>query len=95
MKRFFILGAICVALTTVGCAQRQMRTSQHQQMMQPPMQAAQASVQSSDAPYGYSYPENHLLQNASPAPVGTYAYPYYTTRSPRDFLQSNPPTIGR
>jgi len=24
----------------------------------------------------------------------TYAYPYYTTRAPRDFLQDNPPSIG-
>jgi hypothetical protein len=27
-------------------------------------------------------------------PVGTYAYPYYTLRGPRDFLQNNPPSIG-
>lgn len=26
--------------------------------------------------------------------VGAYAYPYYTTRAPRDFLNPNPPTIG-
>ncbi|MCA9148518.1 MAG: hypothetical protein KDA92_04445 [Planctomycetales bacterium] len=25
----------------------------------------------------------------------TYGYPYYTTRGPRDFLSSNPPSIGR
>jgi hypothetical protein len=24
----------------------------------------------------------------------TYAYPYYTTRGPRDFLIDNPPSIG-
>ena len=27
--------------------------------------------------------------------MGTYAYPYYTTRAPRDFLMANPPSIGR
>lgn len=27
-------------------------------------------------------------------PVGQTAYPYYTTRGPRDFLMANPPTIG-
>ncbi len=27
-------------------------------------------------------------------PVGQVAYPYYTTRGPRDFLQCNPPSIG-
>lgn len=26
--------------------------------------------------------------------TGTYAYPYYTTRGPRDFLRNNPPSIG-
>ena len=25
----------------------------------------------------------------------TVGYPYYTTRAPRDFLDSNPPSIGR
>jgi len=27
-------------------------------------------------------------------PTGAVAYPYYTTRGPRDFLASNPPSIG-
>ena len=27
--------------------------------------------------------------------VGAVAYPYYTTRGPRDFFVDNPPTIGR
>jgi hypothetical protein len=27
-------------------------------------------------------------------PTGTYAYPYYTLRGPRDFLSANPPSIG-
>lgn len=27
-------------------------------------------------------------------PTGTIAYPYYTTRGPRDFLAADPPTIG-
>lgn len=28
------------------------------------------------------------------AQAPTYAYPYYTTRAPRDFLMANPPSIG-
>lgn len=28
-------------------------------------------------------------------PSPTFAYPYYTTRGPRDFLLDNPPSIGR
>ncbi len=27
-------------------------------------------------------------------PIGQVAYPYYTVRGPRDFLQDNPPSIG-
>jgi hypothetical protein len=27
-------------------------------------------------------------------PTGTYAYPYYTLRGPRDFLVDNPPGLG-
>jgi hypothetical protein len=32
---------------------------------------------------------------ASGGPMAQVAYPYYTTRGPRDFLVDNPPTIGR
>lgn len=32
---------------------------------------------------------------ASGGPMAQVAYPYYTTRGPRDFLMDNPPTIGR
>ncbi len=31
----------------------------------------------------------------SGVPTAAVAYPYYTTRGPRDFLVNNPPTIGR
>lgn len=40
----------------------------------------------------------HGYFDATQAPLGppspSYAYPYYTTRAPRDFLVDNPPTIG-
>lgn len=32
---------------------------------------------------------------ASGPATAQVAYPYYTTRGPRDFLLNNPPTIGR
>ncbi len=32
---------------------------------------------------------------ASGGPMAQVAYPYYTTRGPRDFFLDNPPTIGR
>ncbi len=33
-------------------------------------------------------------QCASGPPTGAIAYPYYTTRGPRDFLANNPRSIG-
>ena len=32
--------------------------------------------------------------NGDAGPAGTIAYPYYTTRGPRDFLAKDPPSIG-
>jgi hypothetical protein len=43
-------------------------------------------------PNGQGYPEYPAF-NQGP-PVGQVAYPYYTTRGPRDFLRNNPPSIG-
>ncbi len=39
-----------------------------------------------------TYPEQYSFQPGPP--TGQVAYPYYTTRGPRDFLIDNPPTIG-
>ncbi|BBO30504.1 hypothetical protein [Lacipirellula parvula] len=43
-------------------------------------------------PHAGGYPE-YPTYNPGP-PTGQTAYPYYTTRGPRDFLMANPPTIG-
>ncbi len=47
------------------------------------------------ADYVPQIPHNYA-QQVEPAgpPTGTYAYPYYTTRGPRDFFLDNPSTIG-
>ena len=41
-------------------------------------------------------PQGHFDMTQAPLgpPSPTVAYPYYTTRTPRDFLTDNPPTIG-
>lgn len=40
-------------------------------------------------------PPNYAHNTQPPGPATpTYAYPYYTTRAPRDFLMANPPSIG-
>jgi hypothetical protein len=44
-------------------------------------------------PYAGQLPHTFETGPAPTAP--TYAYPYYTTRGPRDFLMDKPPTIGR
>jgi hypothetical protein len=43
-------------------------------------------------PHAGGYPEQPAFQPGPPE--GQVAYPYYTTRGPRDFLMSNPPSIG-
>jgi hypothetical protein len=43
-------------------------------------------------PHAGGYPEQPMFQPGPP--TGQVAYPYYTTRGPRDFLLSNPPSIG-
>ncbi len=43
-------------------------------------------------PHSGGYPEPANF-NPSP-PTGQTAYPYYTVRGPRDFLQANPRSIG-
>lgn len=42
-------------------------------------------------------PHHQTREYNGPAgpPTAQVAYPYYTTRGPRDFLQNNPPSIGR
>jgi len=45
-------------------------------------------------PYGGAIP--HTAQAPGQSGMApSYAYPYYTTRGPRDFLRDNPPSIGR
>jgi hypothetical protein len=48
-------------------------------------------------PYGGELPHtaSASLETGGGAAAPAYAYPYYTTRGPRDFLMMNPPSIGR
>ncbi|MGY8734089.1 MAG: hypothetical protein ACKVK0_18305 [Pirellulales bacterium] len=95
MKRIMILGIAVMVLASLGCARENLRQSQQAQFPQPA--AAQVNMQMPAAPQ-QQYPGNQMLQAGrapTGAPVGSSAYPYYTTRAPRDFLMKNPPTIGR
>ncbi len=53
--------------------------------------AARGADQVPGVPHGY-YRDQYQSQGAPPSPQ--VAYPYYTTRAPRDFLLDNPPSIG-
>ena len=47
------------------------------------------------ADYVPQIPHNHYREvQPSGPPTAAYAYPYYTTRGPRDFLLNNPSSIG-
>lgn len=48
----------------------------------------------SQHPYGGAIPHTAQAPGAGTGMAPSYAYPYYTTRSPRDFLSKKPPTIG-
>lgn len=49
-------------------------------------------VASGFCPHHVGYPEPPRFTPGPP--TGQVAYPYYTVRGPRDFLQDNPPSIG-
>jgi hypothetical protein len=58
---------------------------------------AGAAAASSGAPYGHGMHGEYLAdtQTQSGIQAPAVAYPYYTTRGPRDFFVNNPPPIGR
>ena len=45
-------------------------------------------------PYGGAIPHTAQAPGNGTGLSPAYAYPYYTTRAPRDFLSKNPPSIG-
>lgn len=45
-------------------------------------------------PYGGAIPHTAQGPGNGTGAAPSYAYPYYTTRGPRDFLSKNPPSIG-
>lgn len=45
-------------------------------------------------PYGGAIPHTAQVPGNGTGTAPAYAYPYYTTRGPRDFLMKNPPSIG-
>ena len=97
MKRVLGLLLIGLIVTATGCNQMQHRKSA---TMQGPGAEQRLGPVSSD----YIPPLNpgwHAAQGQMPMQgmhsgpqTAATAYPYYTTRAPRDFLAPNPPKIG-
>ena len=94
MKRMLVLGIAVAILSSVGCAGENLRQSHQTQAGMP---GASAINMQMPAQAAQGYPANQLPQMgvAGGPPAAAYAYPYYTTRAPRDFLMKNPPSIGR
>ncbi len=97
MKRVLILMAF-VSMAAVGCQTHSQLGNQNCQTCGPGGQGqgqyAGGGAQNS-ADYVPQIPKQYYreTQPAGPA-TGTYAYPYYTSRGPRDFFLDAPSTIG-
>ena len=92
-----LIAAVALTFATTGC-QRNLRQNGCQSCQNSDSSAgsyAGHGANSADyvprAPHGY-YRQQYQSQGAPPS--ASVAYPYYTTRAPRDFLLDNPPSIG-
>ncbi len=93
MKRALLLLAI-VSMAAVGCQTHSRMAKNGCQTCGPRGQGQYAGSQQAD--YVPQTPRQCGPATAGPAgpPSGAYAYPYYTTRGPRDFFLDAPSTIG-
>ena len=95
MKRALLLLAF-VSMAAVGCQTHSQMAKKGCQKCGPSGQGQYAGcgVQNK-ADYVPQIPKNYhqQVQPAGP-PSAAYAYPYYTSRGPRDFFQDAPSTIG-
>lgn len=94
MKRGLLLfAALAMTFATTGChrnlCQNGCNSCQHCQGGH--ALGANGSDYVPRVPHGY---HRDLYQSQGAPPSASVAYPYYTTRAPRDFLQDNPPSIG-
>jgi hypothetical protein len=91
MRTAFFTVAAMLALLASGCQHHNLACNDCNDcngIARPRMPGQPAYV--GHLPHG----SQHEVGPTGPA-TPTYAYPYYTTRAPRDFLQDNPMSIGR
>jgi hypothetical protein len=106
MRQLLLLCAAMVLVASSGCTvlekhcpncgQKQaLMQPAHQQVMQAQaqQQVMQAQAQQQVMPAQAMAPANLMMPQAGPD-TAAYAYPYYTTRGPRDYFMKNPPSIG-
>ena len=94
MKRgLLFVAAFAVLLMSVGCRHnlRQNGCQHCQHSHGDGHRAARAADRVPQVPHGYN---RDLYQSQGAPPSPQVAYPYYTTRAPRDFLLDQPPSIG-
>ena len=88
MKRgLLLIASITMTIVLTGC---------HHNLCKDGCTSSKASSSNQSAAYGPKIPQGaqpNMYQQAGP-PSAAVAYPYYTTRAPRDFLLANPPSIG-
>ena len=96
MRRFFLLLAFAT-LAIAGCQAHRPHTAKNDCRGCGPGGRGQytgCGVQNS-ADYVPQIPKHYGRETQPSGPAtGSYAYPYYTTRAPRDFLLDQPTTIG-
>ena len=86
MKRaFLMLAAVMIVAGLSGCCNDQMYCPQQGNGL--------AGGGRNARPCRIQYFDDNQCHTPGPA-SGSVAYPYYTVRGPRDFLVSNPPSIG-
>ncbi len=100
MKRALLFVAF-VCLVSVGCQSHSRMANRKCQTCGPAAGHGQysrlsAGCNQQGSPDYVPYIPKDYAQQMEPAgpPTGTYAYPYYTVRGPRDFFLNAPSTIG-
>lgn len=98
MKRaIMVLGLICTMMATTGCVARNRACNSCNGPLgcRPCKIGWQRGGTDYQAHLSHSEYRQGGGQDLGNAGAAQVAYPYYTTRGPRDFLLNNPPTIGR
>ena len=96
MRQLLLLCAAMALVASSGCTMLEKHCpncGQKQALMQPAHQQVMQAQAQQVMPAQAMAPANRMMQPAGPDTAAS-AYPYYTTRGPRDYFMKNPPSIG-